>query len=139
MKKFLKKTARRLTMFLFESEYLFFEDLSVKLVASEKNINKIARKLEIEHSEIKKTKDRLKALIDSASLSVDVHDDPYSINWAVFNLEGKECLYMKFIDLGRQDLKNVINFMRQFENVRYDASPETSRILKAELNRNTFI
>lgn len=61
-------------------------------------------------------------IADFASVSVDVHYR--SKSWAVINIEkkGGGC-YLKFIDLGYSQLKEIYEFLSHFEDRHIDASP----------------
>lgn len=74
---------------------------------------------------------RIKNLIGNFDVSVDVHQR--SPNWAVISLQGKKTDYIKFIELGYQDLMEVERFLRQFErksNIKIDAMPYATNFLK---------
>ena len=70
------------------------------------------------------------------AISADIHHNTDS--WAVISLKGEERTYVKFISLGRQQIREIVQFLRQYEqNGAYigaiDADPMTMRILKEGL------
>ena len=55
-------------------------------------------------------------------VNVDVHLKSHS--WAVIKVDkGDGCCYLKFLDLGKKNLKELTNFLRYFERVNIDADP----------------
>lgn len=74
-------------------------------------------------------KDEVDAFIrEFGSVSVDVHMKEKS--WAVINIgtKGGGC-YLKFVDLGQSDLREIQRFLSQFETKQIDASPFDRRFL----------
>lgn len=72
-------------------------------------------------------------LLSNIDVSVDVHEHNYSPSWAVISLQGQKTDYIKFINLGQSDIKEIASFLRNFErdsNLKIDAYPPTSRFLK---------
>ena len=56
-------------------------------------------------------------------VSLDCHLKNSS--WAVIKLDkGEHACYLKFVDLGKQDLKTIMEFLSQFERPNIDASPQ---------------
>jgi len=77
----------------------------------------------------------IKNILSNIDVSVDIHeyDHHYSPSWAVVSLQGQKTDYIKFIDLGDRELRDVANFLRRFErsrNIKIDAHPNTSKLLK---------
>ena len=81
-----------------------------------------------------KLKDRIAKFDSIIDVSVDVHEyNKYSPSWAVISLQGQKTDYIKFIDLGKKDVSEIANFLRQFErarNIKVDASPSASQFLR---------
>ena len=44
-------------------------------------------------------------------------------SWAVIKVDVGDTCYLKFIDLGRKDLREIKRFMAQFDRQRIDAMP----------------
>lgn len=67
-----------------------------------------------------KTKE-LKALLGNTDISIDV--DPYSSSWAVISIQGGSTDFIRFIDLGSREMRDIQSFLRQFEkhNIKIDA------------------
>lgn len=85
---------------------------------------------------------RFEELFGNMSVSVDVNPNFYrhSKSWAVISLQGRQFDYIKFCDLGDRELRDIAEFLRQFErnNKTIDACPEVSKILKFESNRERY-
>ncbi len=77
-------------------------------------------------------------LLNNIDVSVDVHQcHRYSNSWAVVSLQGTKVDYIKFIDLGDRDIREIASFLRKYEricNVKIDAHPETTPYLRV-INR----
>ena len=67
-----------------------------------------------------------------ASCNVDVHLRTPS--WAVVNLKGKGRTYLKFIKLKDKDCKDILNYLRRFQNCDLDECPEVSKFMRCELD-----
>lgn len=50
-------------------------------------------------------------------------------SWAIIKVDVDDCCYLKFMDLGKRDLKEIQAFMRHFERSRVDATPAGMKIL----------
>lgn len=80
---------------------------------------------------IEKKSESVDSLLQGIDLSVDVNYQ--SRSWAAISIQGKVD-YIKFIDLGQRDVREIQGFLRQFErskNIKVDADPITSKILKS--------
>jgi len=83
-------------------------------------------------SEQKKMFDKVFSNID---VTIDVHEYKHSPSWAVISLQGQKCDYIKFMDLGESDIREIQKFLRSFERsckIKIDASPHASQILRIE-------
>lgn len=63
----------------------------------------------------------------------DVYIDHHlkSESWAVIKLDKDEhTCYLKFIDLGKQDLKTIMEFLYQFEKPHIDSAPQVEKYFK---------
>lgn len=70
-----------------------------------------------------------------ASCNADIHMRTPS--WAVVNLRGKCRTYMKFIRMDDKTVLDVAKYLRQFEEVDVDATPETTKFIFRELDFGT--
>jgi hypothetical protein len=77
---------------------------------------------------------RIKSLIGNMDISVDVHQR--SPSWAVLSIKSRSGAYVKFIELGDMDAKELALFLRKYEkeniNTKIDASPYLTQFFKAE-------
>lgn len=68
------------------------------------------------------------ALMQGFDVSVDVHQaNKYSRSWACLSLQGERTDFIKFIDLGERDIREIGEFLRRYErnaNIKIDASPQ---------------
>ena len=87
-----------------------------------------------QHNRVASLEKSLKNVLGNIDISVDVHEfHRYSNSWAVISIQGKESDYIKFVDLGSSDIREIQQFLRGFErnqNVKIDAIPNTSKFLK---------
>ncbi|MDD3037911.1 hypothetical protein [Bacteroides sp.] len=74
-----------------------------------------------ELAEIRKDTGRIKELLGNMDVSVDVHH--YSLSWAVISIQGEKASYIKFISLGRDDLRDIKRFLSQYDRSKVDCSP----------------
>ena len=63
----------------------------------------------------------IRTIMKDFELSVDVH--PTKGSWAVISAIGQKKTLIKFIDLSDKDLREIVTFLRTFENVKIDAEP----------------
>lgn len=73
------------------------------------------------------------------SVEADVHQ--FGRSWAIINIDGNKVHHLKFIDLGKEDARTIMKFLRQFEktnNVNIDADPFTQAVMYEELNKIFF-
>ncbi len=62
----------------------------------------------------------------NGEIAVDHHIRQNS--WAVIKIDtGPGSCYLKFVDLGKEDLRKIQKFMSQFENQHIDAAPQIER------------
>lgn len=77
----------------------------------------------------------LKNILQNIDVSVDVSEHHrYSKSWAVISLQGCKTDYLKFIDLGDSDIRQIQSFLVRFDrenNIKIDASPSASGFLRA--------
>lgn len=70
---------------------------------------------------MQKLQRNIKVLLGNTEVSVDVHHCASS--WAVISIQGEKRDYIKFINLGKKDLFDIRNYLRQFERSKIDCSP----------------
>ena len=75
---------------------------------------------------------RLTSLLNNIDVSIDVHENihQYSPSWAVISIQGEKADYIKFINLGNMELREIQKFLRQFEKSKVDATPSATMFLK---------
>jgi len=64
---------------------------------------------------------RIREILRIVDASIDVSQ--YSRSWAVISIQGRQD-FIKFIDLGERDLKEIKDFLRNFDRTKVDASPQ---------------
>ena len=52
-------------------------------------------------------------LLQNIDVSVDLHK--YAPSWAVISIQGEKSDYIKFIDLGQRDIREIQTFLRRFD------------------------
>jgi hypothetical protein len=67
----------------------------------------------------------IKSLLGNIDVSVDVHQ--YAPSWAVISMQGEKADYIKFIDLGRAEIREIQKFLRQFERSKIDSAPHFTK------------
>lgn len=110
-------------------EWIFREELD--------KLNEQIRQAQVSASTCNSYVTHIKNILQNIDVSVDVHeyDHRYSPSWAVISLQGQRTDYIKFMDLGDRELRDIANFLRQFErgrNIKIDAHPQTSQLLKIQ-------
>lgn len=73
---------------------------------------------------------KLDQLFDNMDVSVDFHE--YSKSWAVVSIQGEKTDYIKFVDLGKSDIREIGDFLSKFDRSKVDANPSQSLFLKSE-------
>ncbi len=106
MKKFLKKTLRKIARWACAEEVKELEDIRFLLGGGK------------------------------VAISGDIHHNTDS--WAVISIKGEERDYVKFISLGRQQIREIAQFLKRYEDAGgriggIDASPMATRVLKDSL------
>lgn len=86
-----------------------------------------------EYAEFVENLDYIKEVVGDkeASCNVDIHMRTPS--WAVVNLRGKSRTYMKFIKMDDKKAVDIIKYLRRFEELDVDATPETTKFIFREL------
>lgn len=73
---------------------------------------------------------KIRNILGNIDVSVDIHQ--YSPSWAVISIQGKKMDYIKFVDLGQEDILQIQKFMRQYERSKVDATPAASQFLRID-------
>ena len=102
-KNILKNFFRR----IFKEELLELEKQILNTESLNKDLTKITKNFEV---------------------SVDVGFQ--SRSWAVISLQGERSDFIKFVDLGYKDINEISRFLRQFDRIKVDASPQQTAFLK---------
>lgn len=76
---------------------------------------------------------KLKNVIGNIDISVDVHQ--YSKSWACISIQGQKDDFIKFIDLGEADIRQIASFLRHFDRDKIDAYPGISNFIRMEKDR----
>ena len=122
----IKKLVKKLFDWIFKAEL-------EKLNSDIEKVRKIYEKLENQHKIFNN-------VLKNIDISVDAHDyHNHAKSWAVISLQGSKADYVKFVDLGASDIREIHGFLKQFErinDVKIDASPQTSPFLR--INRSKF-
>jgi hypothetical protein len=77
---------------------------------------------------------RVKNLLGNIDISVDVHQ--YSRSWACISIQGQESDYIKFMDLGKREAREIAQFLRHYDrdaNIKIDAAPTVSKFMKFDI------
>lgn len=123
MKQFVKKYLKKLFNWIFEEELSKLkketEDAYQKSLIAEDMLKKAN----------KKAKD-INSLLGNLDVSVDVHR--YSSSWAVISLQGKTTDYLKFVNLGESQIREIAQFLSNFDRSKIDANPLETKMLREE-------
>lgn len=104
-------------------------------------LQQLNEQIRLSKEELERTKNMqgiLNKLLKDIDVSVDVHQYRGARSWAVVSLQGEKTDYIKFIDLGSAELREIQTFLSQFdrsERIKVDVSPEASGFLRIK-NRN---
>ena len=95
-----------------------FETISERLALLGENLtfrfNHCVR-LEQENRELDKRVKKVETTLhNTVKVATDIHEYGRD-SWAVICIEGKQIDYIKFIPLGRSELRHIQDFLRQFE------------------------
>lgn len=111
---------RKLFKWIFKSE---LQELNNQI----KNIEELT----VNYSYYEKSLENILANID---ISIDVHQyHSHSHSWAVISLQGVKSDYLKFVELGDKDIREIQLFLRKFDReyrTKIDATPTASKFLK---------
>lgn len=73
-------------------------------------------------------KDKIDNLLGNLSVSVDHHQGARS--WAVISIQGQNSDFVKFVDLGEREIREIQHFLRRFDRSTVDCSPIASQYLR---------
>lgn len=68
------------------------------------------------------------SMLGNIDVSVDVNY--HSPSWAVISIQGEKTDYIKFIELGRKDLRDIQRFLSHFDKAKVDTHPQHSKYLR---------
>lgn len=102
-------------------------------------LNKEIVKAQYTNRRLEKQYEAFNQVLNGIDVSVDVHeyDNRYSPSWAVISLQGQRTDFIKFVELGDSNIRDISQFLRQYErqaHVKVDASPSASQFLRVERN-----
>ena len=89
--------------------------------------NKVIAQCEQERILLQEQINRTKNVLSNFDISVDVHH--HAPSWAVISLQGGKTDYLKFIDLGDRNIREISQFLSQFDrrnHIKIDCSPMDS-------------
>ncbi|MEG1905176.1 MAG: hypothetical protein RR212_12335 [Bacteroidales bacterium] len=98
--------------------------------------NSIMAQCEQERILLQEQINRTKNVLSNFDISIDVHH--YAPSWAVISLQGKKTDYLKFIDLGDRDIREISQFLSQFDrmnHIKIDCSPLETAYFRQFKNR----
>jgi len=79
-------------------------------------------------TKVSKQEKVLTDVLKSIDVSVDLHENnKYARSWAVISIQGEKMDYLKFIDLGNSEIRDIADFLRRYErkfNIKIDCTPD---------------
>lgn len=126
MKKIIRKIVKNLIRFALKEEL-------IKLQDTQNRMDKYLSSLNVKLERASLTQKTFEDLLSNFDCSVDVHVEKHSPSWAVISLQGQKSDYLKFIDLGDSDIRQIADFLRKFErknNIKIDADPQMVNLIK---------
>ncbi len=110
--KFLSNTFRKFF------EWLYSDEL--------KNLNNSIERLKILSESNQRKYNQLNTLIQGVDVSVDVNIR--SNSWACISIQGKNQDFIKFVDLGDSDIREIQRFLSIYDRRKVDASPQFGKM-----------
>lgn len=123
MKNFIKKYLKKLFSWIFKEELNNLKEEKNNICKQALIANNILKKAEQDSK-------RINNLLGNLDVSVDVHK--YSSSWAVISLQGTKVDYLKFINLGEMQMREIAQFLSQFDRSKIDANPLETKMLREE-------
>jgi len=71
--------------------------------------------------------ERMNNIFDNLDVSVDLHH--HAPSWAVISIQGERTDYIKFVDLGNRDIREIGRFLSMFDRQKVDANPRDRDLL----------
>lgn len=100
-----------------------------------KQLKEIEETLQCAKTELRLIQDKQKQvnnLLGNIDVSVDVH--MHSSSWACISIQGERSDYIKFVDLGTSDIREIERFLKRYERNqnphKIDSPPSMKRWLK---------
>lgn len=66
-------------------------------------------------------RERFENLLNVIDVNVDAHTEHrgrfYSPSWAIISIQGEKQDFIKFIDLGKRDIRDIAHFLRFYETL----------------------
>lgn len=121
MNRWIKTKIKSILRWAFQEE---LQSLQNEINKEEKLINFLRKQQE----KVEKYNAKFENLFNNLEVSVDHHQR--SNSWAVISLQGQKADYIKFIDLGQRDIQTIQEFLRQFDRIKIDCSPQASKFFK---------
>jgi hypothetical protein len=75
-------------------------------------------------------RENMRKAFKNIDISVDVHR--YSKSWAVISIQGETTDFIKFIDLGKNDIREIQKFLSMFDHAKVDTTPNETTFIKFE-------
>lgn len=125
MNRWIKTKIKSILRWAFQEE---LQSLQNKINEEEKLINFLKQQQE----KVEKYNAKFENLFNNLEVSVDHHQR--SNSWAVISLQGNQSDYIKFVDLGEREIREIARFISRYDRSKVDSSPQVSRLIKIEAN-----
>lgn len=103
---------------------LFNWIFKAELEALKRNVNASEKLL----YQMREDKQKIDNLLGNIDVSVDHHI--YAKSWAVISIQGNKSDYIKLVDLGERDIRELQQYLQRFDRKKVDSLPHFSKILK---------
>lgn len=120
----MRKIIKRFLAWCFREELSHYNKVmtqyDLEKVLVQQAITQLQKERVLLHNEL----ERVQNVLSNFDVSVDVHH--YGASWAVVSLQGNKYNYLKFIDLGDKDFRDISCFLSQFDrrnHIKIDCSP----------------
>jgi len=123
MKKLIKRKVGKFFRWLFSEE---LRDIKNNVFESREEITR----QQYLSQQIEEKSRKLSNILDNIDVSVDVHQ--YARSWAVISIQGQKEDYIKFVDLGHAEIREISRFLSRFDRTKVDAAPGVSKFIKME-------
>lgn len=119
---------KKLFKWIFKIELVDLQEHVQKLKDTTAEYKIQSKKLKAASDEYEKLSKKIKNLLGNIDISVDVHQ--YSPSWAVVSIQGEKSDYIKFVDLGKAEIREIQKFLEKFDRAKVDASPHITPYLR---------